>query len=84
MQLTFQQCRPDDVHALRDFSYRTFNDTFAPMNTPATMQAYLEQSFNTNKLHGELSDSNSSFYFLYAGRELAGYLKLNESRHKLI
>lgn len=79
MELTFQQCKPDNVHTLRDFSYRTFKDTFAHMNTPATMQAYLEQSFNTEKLYRELSDSSSSFYFLYADGELAGYLKLNES-----
>ena len=68
----------DDIHTLRDFSYRTYNETFAHMNTPSNMTAYLEQSFNINKLRGELSDSNSLFYFLYADGELAGYLKINE------
>jgi ribosomal protein S18 acetylase RimI-like enzyme len=49
------------------------------MNTPLNMKAYLDQSFNIDKLRGELSNSDSSFYFLYADRELTGYLKLNES-----
>jgi len=49
------------------------------MNTPSNMVAYLEQSFNINKLCGELSNSDSFFYFLYSNGELAGYLKLNES-----
>ncbi|MEA4813320.1 MAG: GNAT family N-acetyltransferase, partial [Oscillospiraceae bacterium] len=59
MNLTFRQCIPDDIHTLCDFSYRTYNETFAHMNTPSNMKAYLEQSFNTNKLSGELSNSNS-------------------------
>ncbi len=79
MNLNFRQCMSDDIYTLRDFSYRTYNETFAHMNTPSNMKAYLEQSFNINKLHGELSDNNSLFYFLYADGELAGYLKLNES-----
>jgi ribosomal protein S18 acetylase RimI-like enzyme len=79
MKLIFKQCTADDIQTLHDFSYRTYNETFAHLNTPANMQAYLEQAFAINKLGGELADSNSLFYFLYAGGELAGYLKLNES-----
>jgi ribosomal protein S18 acetylase RimI-like enzyme len=79
MELTFKQCISDDIHTLHDFSYRTYNETFAHMNTPSNMKAYLEQSFNINRLNGELLDSNSLFYFLYADGELAGYLKINES-----
>lgn len=79
MNLTFRQCIPDDIHTLCYFSYKTYNETFAHMNTPSNMKTYLEQSFNINKLSGELSNSNSLFYFLYANGELAGYLKLNEA-----
>ena len=79
MELIFKQCTSDDLQALRDFSCRTYHETFASMNTPANMNAYLEQSFHINKLCGELADNNSTFYFFYAGANLAGYLKLNES-----
>ncbi len=79
MELTFKKCISDDIHILHDFSYRTYNETFAHMNTPSNMEAYLEQSFNLNRLHSELLDNNSLFYLLYADGELTGYLKLNES-----
>ena len=79
MNLTFRQCVPDDVHTLCDFSYRTFNETFARMNTPSNLKTYLEQSYNINKLSCELSNADSLFYFLYADGELAGYIKLNEA-----
>jgi ribosomal protein S18 acetylase RimI-like enzyme len=69
----------DDAHTLRNFSYQTFQEAFASMNAPSSMNAYLERAFNLNKLRGELSNSDSSFHFLYAGGELAGYIKLNES-----
>lgn len=79
VNLTLRQCIPDDIYTLCNFSYRTYNETFAHMNKPWIMKAYLDQSFNINKLSGELSNSNSLFYFLYANGELVGYLKLNEA-----
>ena len=79
LNLTFRQCLPDDIPTLCNFSYQTYNETFAHMNTPANMKAYLKQSFTINKLSRELLNSNSLFYFLYASGELAGYLKLNEA-----
>jgi hypothetical protein len=50
MQLTFKRCIADDIHALRDFSYRTYNETFAHMNLSSNMEAYLEQSLSVDKL----------------------------------
>lgn len=79
MEITMKQCTTDDLLLLRELSYKTFDETFRPMNSPAVMEIYLEQSFNLDKLRDELANSNSRFYFLYAGKELAGYLKLNES-----
>lgn len=78
MRLVFRQCVIDDLHALRELSRKTFSETFGHMNTPSNMKAYLEQAFNIDKLRGELSNGDSSFYFLYADGDLAGYLKLNE------
>jgi ribosomal protein S18 acetylase RimI-like enzyme len=42
------------------------------------MKEYLKEAFDINKLREELLNPDSSFYFLYADGELAGYLKLNE------
>jgi len=78
MKLTIRDCTIEDLLILREFSYKTYNDTFGHVNTPANMKSYLEQAFEISKLSDELSNRNSLFYFLYADEELAGYLKLNE------
>ncbi len=79
MSLIFRQCTIEDIDILRDFSYRTYFETFAHMNTWKDMEKYLNKAFETEKLRIELLDLNSSFYFLYFNEKLAGYLKLNEA-----
>lgn len=79
MNLSFRKCVPEDIETLRDFSSRTYFETFAHMNTFEDMEAYLNKAFETEKLRAELWDTNSSFYFLYSDGKLAGYLKLNEA-----
>jgi len=80
MKLKIRECTIDDLLILREFSYKTFDDTFRHMNTPSNMKAYLEQAFVISKLRDELSNNNSLFYFLYVDEQLAGYLKLNEDK----
>jgi diamine N-acetyltransferase len=79
VSLFFRQCTHEDIDVLRDFSYMTFFETFAHMNAPEDMEAYLNKAFEIEKLRAELLDVNSSFYFLYSDEKLAGYLKLNEA-----
>lgn len=78
MPLVFRECVMDDLVTLQEISYKTYSDTFGHMNKPTNMRAYLEQAFNIDKLRNELSNPNSSFYFLYSDDKLLGYLKLNE------
>ena len=69
----------NDLHELRELSINTFYETFAPMNTAEDMENYLATSFEEAKFRRELSDSNTEFFFVYSGEELAGYMKLNEA-----
>lgn len=78
MKLLFRQCMPEDLPVLQAFSRDTFNETFSHMNTPASMTAYLDHAFSTEKLSGELASDHSVFYFLYLDCELSGYIKLND------
>jgi diamine N-acetyltransferase len=78
MKPNIREIGMDDITTLREFSYKTYNETFKHMNTPDNMKAYLDQAFDTDKLRNELSNSNSVFYFLYIDEVLSGYLKLNE------
>ena len=78
MEATIRKCTIDDLLILRELSYKTYNETFSNVNTPANMKAYLEEAFDIGKLCDELSNRSSLFYFLYVDEKLAGYLKLNE------
>jgi len=78
MALTLRECVTSDLVTLRELSCKTFSDTFGHMNTPANMKAYIGHAYDISKLRDELSNSNSTFYFLLTDGELSGYLKLNE------
>lgn len=58
---------------------QAFCETFAPLNTPENMDAYLQSAYTPTKLRQELADRNQEFYFVYADGVLAGYLKVNEA-----
>ncbi len=70
----FKKCTLDDIGTLREISYNTYNDTFARLNTPSNMLAYLNQAFSLEKMKSELSNRHSLFYFLYHHDMLAGFL----------
>lgn len=76
--MLIRKCGPDDLDDLREIAIKTFQETFASRNTEATMAAYLSQAFSREKLLGELSNPDSSFYFLHVAGRPAGYLKLNK------
>ena len=79
MRLFLRSCTSEDLDTLREVSIKTYYETFAYLNTPEDMQAYLDEAFEINKLQYELNDPNSAFFFLYFNDVLAGYLKLNEA-----
>ena len=79
MRTELRICTMEDMDVLRELSIKTYYETFAAMNRPEDMEAYLRDSFDAEKLRNELSDRNSEFFFLYADGKLAGYMKLNEA-----
>ena len=79
MSTVLRQCTIQDFDVLRELSIRTYYETFAHLNTPENMSAYLEDAFNVERLTKEMIDPNSEFCFLYKNEQLAGYLKLNEA-----
>ncbi|MGW8821298.1 GNAT family N-acetyltransferase [Paenibacillus lautus] len=77
MTITIEKCTIKDLGLLQEISIKTFNETFKDQNSPENMKAYLDKAFHLNQLEKELSNIFSEFYFIYAGREIAGYLKIN-------
>lgn len=73
-------CTIEDLHALQEISYETFNETFKKKNSAENMKTYLERAFNPVQLEKELSNPDSTFFFIYMNDELAGYLKVNVNK----
>jgi len=66
-----------DLSKLQEIGRKTFTETFASENSEENMKAYLESGFSMEKLHSELADKNSEFYFAILDDEVNGYLKIN-------
>ena len=78
MDKIIKKCTLQDLESLRRISIETFRQTFADSNTEENMTAYLDSAYNEKKLYNELSNPDSSFFFLYVNERLAGYMKINE------
>ena len=79
MELIIQKCSIEDLQVLRDVGYETYDDSFRALNTPETMDAYLAEAFDLEKIKKELETPQSEFYFLYVDDKLAGYIKINDA-----
>lgn len=66
-----------DIDQLQKIGRQTFFETFAESNTEENMEEYLNNGFSAEKLHSELSNTNSEFYFALEEDTVIGYLKLN-------
>lgn len=67
----------NDIDQLQKIGRQTFFETFAESNTEENMKEYLDNGFSTEKLHSELNNPNSEFYFALEEDTVIGYLKLN-------
>jgi diamine N-acetyltransferase len=76
--IKFRPCESADLDTLRTIAYRTYDEAFRHMNTPANMDAYMEAAFARGKLEAELRNPLSAFLLLYSDGVLAGYMKINE------
>jgi len=78
MTVELRKCGLADLEVLCELGCQTFVETFGPLNTAETMQAYLSSAFDAARLSAELGNPHSAFYLLSADGCPAGYLKLNE------
>ncbi len=76
-KLELMECTLADVKTLQAVSIETFSDTFGAQNTAENLQNYLEKAYNQQQLRHELTNPNSSFFFLKKANHIVGYLKLN-------
>ena len=75
--IEIQKATLNDLEILQKLSIQTFTETFAAVNTPDNITNYINDSFNTQQLTTELSNTNSMFYLAYSNTVVVGYLKIN-------
>src|ERR1700741_1146119 len=68
--------KPADATLLAEFGARTFSETFAAVNTPEDIAAYLASSFSHDKQSEELADPRSIFLIAENNLATAGYAHL--------
>lgn len=79
MIVSFKKCTLSDLKVLIELSKSTFVAAFEKDNNPDDFKAYINSAFSEETIKSELSDPNSSFYFIYNDNILTGYFKLNEN-----
>ena len=75
--MTIRKAKLTDIITLQEIGKLTFAETFASVNNEQDMEKYLKTEFSIEKLSNELSDENSSFYFVELDQNVIGYLKVN-------
>ena len=70
-------CDHQQIDLLRDIAIETYGDTFAENNSEALMAQYFHSALNSEKLLTELHNPDSTFYFIYIKKQVAGFLKIN-------
>lgn len=74
------QLKPVSISELKELqaiSKKTFFETFAAQNTAENMAHFLATSFTDEKLHYELLNPDSLFFFASLHNKPVGYLKVN-------
>jgi GNAT superfamily N-acetyltransferase len=74
--IVFRRALPQDAELLLEFAARTYYETFAALNTPRNMQAYMTMAFNPTQFKKEFDDPQATFLLAEIDSKLAGYAKL--------
>lgn len=68
-----------EVAAMREVAIQSYVDTFADVNTPENMSAFLNDAYNQQKLEEEFYEIGSVLYLACEGSRIAGFLRLRSN-----
>lgn len=71
----------DDAALIADISRETFYETFSPFNSKVDMDIFMNVQFTKGRLMLEVGKPENVFLLAYSGGEIAGYVKLRDTRH---
>ena len=60
-----KRCDLEDIDTLQEFSRQTFFETYKELCSPNDINLYSNYAFNLNNLENELTNPDSTFFFLY-------------------
>lgn len=80
MNVTLRAVEITEVSALQSIGKATFLETFAGVNTQASMAKYVAENFTSQAVCEELETTGAHFFFAELEGEIVGYLKLNRGR----
>lgn len=80
MSFSIRHATKDDAALIADISQQTFYETFAADNTKQDMDKFLNEQFTKGRLMLEVGAPGNTFLLAYHNDEVAGYVKLRESR----
>ncbi|MGV3539458.1 MAG: GNAT family N-acetyltransferase [Rufibacter sp.] len=72
---TFRSATGADAHLLADLGWRTFEEAFAPYNTPEDMEAFRPTMYAPARQAAELVDPNIEFLIAEAEGKAVAYVK---------
>lgn len=78
MALSFNQCQREDLEDLVTLSNNTFIEAFEKDNDPIDFKNYICEAFFTDSIIKQLENPESLFYFAFNGKQLIGYIKINQ------
>lgn len=68
-----------DVAAMREVAIQSYMDTFAEVNSPENMTAFLNEVYNQQKLEHEFHETGSALYLAWNDNRVAGFLRMRSS-----
>lgn len=80
MDLTIRYATENDAVLIADISRQTFYETFAPVNTKEDMELFMNVQFTKGRLMLEVGQPGNIFLLAYRDKEIAGYVKLRDTR----
>jgi ribosomal protein S18 acetylase RimI-like enzyme len=80
--ITVRPCKREDASALIALGIKTFYDTFAEVNTPENMRAYLDSTFTQERVESEFSEPGSQFFIAEENGLPLGYARVRTSKRE--
>ena len=81
MNLTIKYATEDDAVLIADISRQTFHETFSSLNSKVDMDIFMNVQFTKGRLMLEVGKRENIFLLAYDDSDIAGYVKLRDTRH---